>query len=465
MMKLTQGIKQQQTIKLSNAMQQSMKILQMSHFELQQFVDKALINNPFLEDASNEVLSNQKSNDDYNVDTLQNISAAEFSSHNNYHSLNKRSKSSNNDLTLNIKAIPTLRDKIIEQIEISITSNSEQIIAYYLLDSIENNGYIKCDLSRVAIDLRCDQMMIESVLNKLQTFEPVGIFARNLKECLQIQLLAKNLLDDKYKILLNNLELLGKQDIKALKKICNVSSQQLINMIEQIKSLNPKPASGFIVEQTIFKIPDVILDISDDSSIIKLQINANSIPKLQVNEALYMQIKSNHHYKQDKKFATQSILAANNLVKFLKQRVSTLLLVTRYIVEEQIDFFTKGIMYLKPMTLIYIAQVTGFNESTISRCIANKYIATPNGIYGLKYFFSKSVSGKMRTEVSNTKIKELVKQIIANEDSNSILSDDAIAKELEKFNITIARRTVAKYREILQIPTSAMRKKVRGKYF
>jgi len=226
--------------------------------------------------------------------------------------------------------------------------------------------------------------------------------------------------------------------------------------------LNPKPASGFLVEHTRYKIPDVVLSVDEDKNI-KLEMNPESIPRLKVNHDYYMKIKDSMNKKDEKEFTKLEIEAASTIVKSIEQRANTILKVARAIAQEQIDFFTRGIMFLKPMTLNKIAAMTDFNESTVSRSTANKYIATPSGIYELKYFFSSSLSSTKAAsnDVSSTKVKELIKQIISAEDGDYILSDDDIAAELGKFNVNIARRTVAKYREAIGVATSSMRKRNR----
>jgi RNA polymerase sigma-54 factor len=297
-------------------------------------------------------------------------------------------------------------------------------------------------------------------LSKLQKFDPPGIFARNLKECLIIQLNIKNIKDQSLTTLIDNLELLAKNEFKKLQKICAVDNVELKRLIEKIKMLNPKPANGFDTEQIIHKIPDVILTIEKDFSF-KLAINPESTPKLRFNDALFAKIRSSNIDRESKRFAKAAVNDATGIVKAIENRANTILRVASAIIAEQIDFFNRGVMYLKPLTLVDIARITGLNESTISRSTAKKYIQTPNGVYELKYFFSSGLSSTKHLvdAVSSTKVKEIIKQIILSEEQGNVLSDDAIAYELKKFNIKIARRTVAKYREEAGFPTSAMRKK------
>jgi len=297
----------------------------------------------------------------------------------------------------------------------------------------------------------------------LQTFDPPGIFARTLKECLLLQLIEQPNVNQALVTMINNIDLIASGKLQKLSKLCDVDINNLGNLIKQIKLLNPKPANGFLVEQTSYKIPDVILTILENGEI-KLEINEEANPKLKVNVEYYIKVKNGVITKDEKDFIKNEIESANSIVKGIEQRAITIIKVARAIVENQIDFFIRGVMFLKPMTLNTIAEITSLNESTISRSTSNKYIATPTGIYELKYFFSSSLSSTRTIEddVSSTKAKEIIRQIILSEDPDAILSDDDITEQLFKFNIKIARRTVAKYREALDIPTSAVRKRNRS---
>lgn len=443
MSKLAQYNEQKQTIKLTANMQQSINMLQMSALELNQFVSSELARNPFLEDArEDEEISNPQ--DKYNFPD----------------SYVKSSNSDNNyDYLANIADERTLKDHITEQINIGINDPTEKLIAFHLLDSLQSNGHVKFDVEEVAKNLKCPAKIIQIVLGKLQLFDPPGIFARNLKECLKLQLHDNNLENKQFILIIDNLELIANGELKKLAKICDIDQEELKLLIAQIKKLNPKPASGFLVEATMFKIPDVILSIVDD--IAKLELNNEIIPKLRFNDAFYVKIKPSIRTLEEKLFTKQEINSASNIIRAIDQRVKTILKVATCIVHEQIDFFTRGVMYLKPLTLNKIAEITELNESTISRCTANKYISTPSGIYELKYFFSSSLSSTRSStdDISSTKVKEIIKQIILHEEQGAVLSDEEIAEQLKKFNIKVARRTVAKYREAAGLPTSAQRKR------
>lgn len=445
MAKLGQVTELKQQLKLSLNMQQSIHILQMSSLELKNFAAHELSQNPFLEDESYaeeplEVIPNTVS---------LNYSPTHFASYN---------ADQPQDYLANIATEKTLRDHLLEQIHLEIHDQKEQLIAYYLLDALQNNGYLSADTKEIAQNLKCKKSLIENVLKKLQTFDPVGIFARNLSECLKIQLMEKGILTKKFSTLIDNLELLARGELTKLTKICNVNEQKLKGMIAQIRTLNPKPANGFLIEHTSFKIPDIILTIEQDK-FIKLEVNPETLPRLKLNHEYYLNIKNNIKTIKDRTFTRQEVNSAGNIIKGIQHRSKTILQIATCIAEEQKNFFTRGVMYLKPLTLNKIAQMTGFNESTVSRATSNKYISTPSGIYELKYFFSyglEAIAGK-GSDVSSTKVKAIIKQIVLSECPNTTLSDSDISQELKKFNIIIARRTVAKYREALGIPTSTFR--------
>jgi RNA polymerase sigma-54 factor len=450
MPKQIQTLQQTQTLTMTANMHQSISILQMSNIELSEFATQALDKNPFIEDDSISI-ENQDSDQDIKNDFKDYVPSTQKSSKAQY---------SSQDWMLNIAKEKSLKEHIIEQINLSFDDQKDKLIANFLLDYLQGNGYLNISLKEAATILRCEEDIIDKVLKTMQTFDPVGIFARNLKECLLIQLNEQKNVDPSLLMMVENIDLVASGNLKKLSKLCKVTVANISSMIKQIKLLNPKPANGFYIEPTTYKIPDVILSFSKDG-IVKIESNPESMPKLYVNEEYYIKIKDSMQTKEEKEFAKNEIESANIIVKSIQQRTNTILKIATAIVEEQISFFSHGVMYLSPMTLNKIAAITGFNESTVSRSTANKYISTPSGIFELKYFFSSSL-GASRTSggnISSTKAKEIIRQLILNEEPEKILSDDDISEELSKFNISIARRTVAKYREAIGIPTSSIRKR------
>lgn len=444
MLKIAQRNEIKQTIKLTTSMQQRINMLQMSSLELNKFILNELSTNSLLEDDNIIDLSGIKSKEG---DTIVD----------NYNA--RTHDDSHYDFLSNIAAQITLRDYLTEQINIEFSNHIEKSIALYLLDSLLGSGYIDYNRDEAVKFLECSSQIIDQVLLKLQTLDPPGIFARDLKECLNIQ--AKNInADAELIILIDNLELLSKGEFKRLEKICNVNNDQLKDLITQLKKLNPKPGNGFLDELSSTKIPDLILTINNDNSF-NLELNDESIPKVRINNDSYEKIKLSIRNQKDKLFLKEEFNTANNLIKGINDRSKTIAKIASHIINEQANFFTHGIMYFKPLTLSHIAKLVGFNESTVSRATSNKYISTPKGVFELKYFFSSHLSNTRTQEnnISSTKVKELIRQIILSEDVEDILSDEQISRQLKKFNINAARRTVTKYREMLGIPTSSYRKR------
>lgn len=451
MPKQIQTLQQKQTLTMTTTIHQSISILQMSNIELAEFAAQELDKNPFIEDASVSVEKQEPGKNDTKAVSKDNTPSPPSVSHSGY---------SSQDYISNVASEKSLKEHIIEQINLSFEDQKDKLIANFLLDSLHGSGYLNISTKEAAEILKCEESVVENVLKKLQTFDPAGVFARDLKECLLIQLNDQEHVDQSLLTMVKNIDLIASGNLKKLSKLCNVNIANISNMIKQIKLLNPKPANGFYVEPTSYKIPDVILTFLEDGTA-KLESNPESMPRLRVSQEYYVQIKDTMQSKQEKEFTKNEIEAANTIVKSIEQRSHTILKVATAIVEEQMDFFTRGVMYLNPMTLNKIAALTGFNESTVSRSTANKYISTPSGIFELKYFFSSSL-GTTRAageNVSSTKAKEIIKQIILSEEADNILSDDDISEQLSKFNISIARRTVAKYRESIGIPTSSVRKR------
>ncbi|PCJ29419.1 MAG: RNA polymerase sigma-54 factor [Rickettsiales bacterium] len=457
MTKQIASFEQSQTLTLTSSMHQSLSILQMSNMELAEFAAEELDKNPFIEDDNITVESSEPKKEQ---NDKEKICQTELRQTDLGPTTVRGKDYSSQDYLANIATEKSLKEHITEQINLSFNDSKDKIIAYYLLDSMLSTGYLGITLNEAAIMLRCDEKIIVRVLKTLQNFDPVGIFARNLRECLTIQL--QNQEDTDYALLtmVQNIDLIATGNFKKLAKLCGIDIANIGEMIKKIKSLNPKPANGFFFEQTSYKIPDVILTFTNDEHV-KLETNTESMPRLRVNLEYYLKIKNTVEKKEERHFAKTEVESANAIVKSIRQRSQTILKISKAITEQQMDFFTRGVMYLKPMTLNEIAAITGFNESTISRSTANKYISTPTGIFELKYFFSSSL-GTTRSasdNVSSTKVKEIIKQIIASEEDGEILSDDEISEQLSKFNISIARRTVAKYREAIGLPSSSIRKR------
>ena len=443
-------LNQSQKITINLQMQKSLQILQLSYPEMIEKINKELEKNPLLEP---ELKKEEK-----------NLYDSKLYSKNN--EVDSKSKYIENTL----EQKKNLRDHINEQINIDINNNEEKLIARKFLEYIDNNGYIKDDDANKIFEKLQKQnynitlALINNTLKKLQEFDPPGIFARNLSECLEMQLKVKKIFNSKYHYLIKNLELLAKKDMGLLMKKTRLEKKELILMIKNIKSLNPKPANIFDYEPNINVLPDIILKQNKDN--FKLELNKSQIPKFDFNKELYKLIKKKKLLHREKENLNDWVQSAKLLLNAIKNRGVTLEKVTKEIVKHQKNFFKKGINFFYPLTQKEIAKKTGFHESTISRCTTNKYIETPKGIYELKYFFSRGIYSKNKTRLmSNKLVKNKILRLIKDESSNDIMSDKYIVFKLKKNGINIARRTVSKYRKLMNIPSSFKRKKESSKYF
>ena len=443
-------LNQSQKITINLQMQKSLQILQLSYPEMIEKINKELEKNPLLEP---ELKKEEK-----------NLYDSKLYSKNN--EVDSKSKYIENTL----EQKKNLRDHINEQINIDINNNEEKLIARKFLEYIDNNGYIKDDDANKIFEKLQKQnynitlALINNTLKKLQEFDPPGIFARNLSECIEIQLKLKKVFNSKYHFLVRNLELLVKNDINTLSKKTRIKKNELIKMIKNIKSLNPKPANIFEHQPNVSVVPDIILKQNKDN--FKLELNKSQIPKFDFNKELYKLIKKKKLLHREKENLNDWVQSAKLLLNAIKNRVVTLEKFTKEIVKHQKNFFKKGINFFYPLTQKEIAKKTGFHESTISRCTTNKYIETPKGIYELKYFFSRGIYSKNKTRLmSNKLVKNKILRLIKDESSNDIMSDKYIVFKLKKNGINIARRTVSKYRKLMNIPSSFKRKKESSKYF
>lgn len=469
-MALQQGLQQRQTqnMAMTAQLQQSLKMLQMSSTDLSDIISNELDNNPLLavdNGESSEVISSStdKSNNDLtelggNRDNFDNES---LDYKNNWDDIGKGGdhKFENNseyDLEDVISDEKDLRTHLIEQFYIDVADEQERHIGLILMDHLDDAGYFNGDLEDISINLGCVQSEVEKVLGKLQQLEPSGIFARTLAECLQIQLEEKNRLDPIMFIMLQNLELLGMRKFDILQDLCGVDEEELEEMILEIRALNPKPALGFVRKELTPGQPDLFVRKNDSGEYV-VELNNAALPKLLVNKKYYQEISGSLKNKDDKKYVKGNLNSANFLIKALDQRANTMLKTAAAIVKFQQEFFEYGIKYLKPLTLAQIAEEIGMHESTISRVTSNKFMITPRGAFEMKYFFKSGVSNS-GGEVASTSVKEVIKDIIKNEDREKPLSDDGITAVLKQKGMNISRRTVMKYREAMGIPSSYERK-------
>ncbi len=354
----------------------------------------------------------------------------------------------------------SLRDHLLAQINIELDDPADRLIGIDLIEMLDDAGYLSGELAELADRLGCDIGLVERTLAKLQTFDPPGVFARSLSECLGLQLREINRLDPAIQALLDNLDLLAKRDLAALRKICNVDAEDLTQMIEEIRALDPKPGLAFDAQVAQPVTPDVLVKPHPKGGW-QVELNAETLPRVLVNQTYYAKVTKDIRSKQDKDYIADRLQSANWLVRSLHQRATTILKVASEIVRRQEAFFQHGVQHLRPLTLRDIAAVIDMHESTVSRVTTNKYMATPRGIYEMKYFFTSAIANSVGGGDAHSAeaVRSRIKELIDAEQPTEVLSDDRIVEILNGQGIDIARRTVAKYREAMRIPSSVQRRR------
>ena len=360
-----------------------------------------------------------------------------------------------------LTAPSSLSDHLMWQLKLSPLTENEIRVGEQIIGNLDANGYLAATLDELAVILGMDIPFIESVLKKVQSFDPPGIAARNLQECLVIQ--AQTIAPDN-----RDLELIVREHLKDLEKKnynnivrkLKISPEDVLKMVALIEKMDPRPGSAFNQERIQPIVPDVY--IIKQGSEYKVILNEDGLPRLRVNN-LYKEvmgdIKKSPRAEEGKLYIRERVQSATWLIKSIEQRQKTIRKVAQSIVNHQFDFFERGISYLKPLVLKQVADDIEMHESTISRVSSNKYMLTPRGIFELKYFFSSAIQTVNGEDIASKSVREKIRKIIAEEDNQSPLTDQDIVTQLEGKGITIARRTVAKYREILGILPSSRRKK------
>lgn len=353
----------------------------------------------------------------------------------------------------------SLRDHLLAQINVDIDDPIDRIIGSQLVDHLDESGWFTGDLAAIAEGLKCETSRVETTLTALQRLDPPGIFARNLRECLGLQLRDRNRLDPAMATLLEHLDLLAKREHTQLMRLCGVDGEDLADMIAEIKALDPKPGLAFegSVAQTV--VPDVLVRPVPGGGW-AIELNQDTLPRVLVNQRYYSQVTKELKKKADRDFLTERFHSANWLVKSLHQRAQTILKVSTEIVRQQDAFFRHGVQHLRPLVLRDIASAIEMHESTVSRVTSNKFLAAPGGLYELKYFFTSAIQNSDGGEAHSAEaVRFRIKSLIDGEPAEDVLSDDKLVEMLRKDGVDIARRTVAKYREALRIPSSVQRRR------
>ena len=477
-MQITQNIKlkQSQSLVMTPQLQQAIKLLQLNNIELCDMVNKELEENPFLENKSNEE----------NVDVVESNTEDLCESFNTGESIKDEPKNEDfenrfdSDIHLNqvksksssydsidtgsiveqtVSEKITLKSILKNQSDIQFQSINEKEIAHILIDYIEPSGWMTTNLEDISSFSGYEIDEIKKILTIMQEFEPNGVFARNLAECLKIQLKNIGVQSKANSIIIDNLELLGNGDLKSLQKLTNLKEEALKSHIKLIRELNPKPGTKYSeAENNIFH-PDVI--VKKNRGEWEVELNDSTLPKITINDNYVKEIETLNCGESDKKYISENLNSARWLIKAIQQRNITTLKISSEIVNQQKLFFDKGKKYLRPMILKDVAKKINMHESTVSRVTSDKLMLTPIGIFEMKIFFSASINSTVEGEAhSAASVRESLKNLISNEPLNSPLSDEMIVTKLQCQGINLARRTVAKYRELLNIPASSVRKRM-----
>jgi RNA polymerase sigma-54 factor len=493
-MALTQRleIRQGQGLVMTPQLQQAIKLLQMSNLELQEFVEQEIERNPLLEreeaaPAEREAAPEAASADSAlelkedappadassDLDTEYENVYAEDSAADRAQDvptdgglsgrLDGRGGRLDDDDALSLESTlaraPNLHEHLAEQLQVACTDPRDRLIGAYLIDMIDESGYLTTELGSAAQHLVVPVPVIEAVLKKIQTFDPTGVGARTLGECLGLQLKERNRLDPAMQALLDNLPLLAKRDMQALLRVTGVSGEDLTDMIAEIRQLNPKPGLKFGSEPVQSVVPDIFVRETANGGF-HVELNSETLPRVLINSRYGATVSGKD--REIKNYLTEQMNNANWLVRSLEQRARTILKVATEIVRQQDGFLAHGVTHLRPLNLRAIADAISMHESTVSRVTANKYISTPRGTFELKYFFTSSIQSAEGGEAHSAEaVRHRIRELIDAETGATILSDDRIVDVLRTAGIDIARRTVAKYREAMRIPSSVDRKRAK----
>ncbi|MBS4536610.1 RNA polymerase factor sigma-54 [Clostridium sp. D2Q-14] len=452
------SLQQTQKLVMTPELRQAIKLLQFNSIELREYLDAEMEINPLIE---MEIKNNKENIDiDKISDKMENdIDWKEYA--NQYDDISYRSsyiKSKEYNYENFISKERSLKKHLLFQLDLTIFNKNDKSIGKQIIENINNNGYLSISIEDIASEINVSKDKVQNILEIIQTFDPLGIGARDLKECLKIQLRAKNYdSSDILSIIDNYLEDVASNRLNKIAKDLNLGIKRVQGICDIIKTLEPKPGRGFPSddEETKYVTPDVILEKIDGEYVII--INDITAPRLSIN-SFYKNMLSTQVNNDISKFINNKLNSAMWLIKSIEQRRMTIYKVVNAIVKFQSDFFEKGHKFLKPLTLKEIADDIDMHESTVSRATNGKYIQTARGMFELKYFFSSGINTE-EGGVASTGIKSMIKDLIDKEHSKKPLSDQKIADILKKKNIKISRRTVAKYRDELNIPSSSKRRR------
>lgn len=466
-----------QQLAMTPQLQQAIRLLQLSTLELQQELQQALESNPLLEQIdTHEEIDTRETQDSETLDTADALEQKEMpeelpldASWDTIYTAGTPSGTSGDYIDDELpvyqgETTQTLQDYLMWQVELTPFSDTDRAIATSIVDAVDDTGYLTVPLEDILESMGDEEIDIdevEAVLKRIQRFDPVGVAAKDLRDCLLIQLSQFDKttpwLEEARLIISDHLDLLANHDFRTLMRVTRLKEDVLKEAVNLIQSLDPRPGQSIQTGEPEYVIPDVL--VRKHNGHWTVELNSDSIPRLQINQH-YASMCNNARNDGDSQFIRSNLQDAKWLIKSLESRNDTLLRVSRCIVEQQQAFFEQGEEYMKPMVLADIAQAVEMHESTISRVTTQKYLHSPRGIFELKYFFSSHVNTEGGGEASSTAIRALVKKLIAAENPAKPLSDSKLTSLLSEQGIMVARRTVAKYRESLSISPSNQRKQL-----
>ncbi|EEW3135506.1 RNA polymerase factor sigma-54 [Escherichia coli] len=466
-----------QQLAMTPQLQQAIRLLQLSTLELQQELQQALESNPLLEQIdTHEEIDTRETQDSETLDTADALEQKEMpeelpldASWDTIYTAGTPSGTSGDYIDDELpvyqgETTQTLQDYLMWQVELTPFSDTDRAIATSIVDAVDDTGYLTVPLEDILESMGDEEIDIdevEAVLKRIQRFDPVGVAAKDLRDCLLIQLSQFDKTtpwqEEARLIISDHLDLLANHDFRTLMRVTRLKEDVLKEAVNLIQSLDPRPGQSIQTGEPEYVIPDVL--VRKHNGHWTVELNSDSIPRLQINQH-YASMCNNARNDGDSQFIRSNLQDAKWLIKSLESRNDTLLRVSRCIVEQQQAFFEQGEEYMKPMVLADIAQAVEMHESTISRVTTQKYLHSPRGIFELKYFFSSHVNTEGGGEASSTAIRALVKKLIAAENPAKPLSDSKLTSLLSEQGIMVARRTVAKYRESLSIPPSNQRKQL-----
>ena len=498
-------LRQTQSLVMTPQLMQSIQLLQMTHLELNQFIEQEVEKNPLLEVVSGDegAREHERGADDYPLPSEdraqgENAGGDEAFQPDLYEAATMGSSSETFDggldnvfpddagpraadapeLVGQWKSMPggedgegydldafvagrkTLGDVLGEQIPFLLPDATDRLIARHLVDQLDEAGYLQGSTAETALRLGKPVAEVDRVLCRLQELDPPGVFARSLSECLAIQLRARDRFDPAMAALIDNLELLARRDFATLKKLCGVNEDDLLDMLAEIRKLDPKPGARFDAGASQAVVPDIIVRAAPDGSW-HVELNADTLPRVLVNRDYYAAVSSRtSRDSEDQGFLNECLQTANWLARSLDQRARTIMKVATEIVRQQDGFLVHGVDHLRPLNLKTIAEAIKMHESTVSRVTSNKFMLTPRGLFELKYFFTVSIGSAQGGDTHSAEsVRHRIRTMIVQEQPDAVLSDDDIVDILRKGGVELARRTVAKYREAMNIPSSVQRRR------